>query len=33
VLLRGKYKEMQGLIEVPEVAKVLQEIGKKKKKV
>ena len=31
---RGKYKEvkeMQGLIKIPEVAKVLQEIGTKKK--
>jgi hypothetical protein len=34
VLLRGKHKEvreMQGLIKIPEVAKVLQEIGVKKK--
>jgi hypothetical protein len=34
VLLRGKHKEvkeMQGLIKIPEVAKVLQEIGTKKK--
>jgi hypothetical protein len=34
VVLRGKHrevKEMQGLIKIPEVAKVLQEIGVKKK--
>jgi hypothetical protein len=34
VLLRGKHREvreMQGLIKIPEVAKVLQEIGAKKK--
>lgn len=34
VLLRGKHKEvkeMQGLIKIPEVAKVLQDIGTKKK--
>ena len=34
VVLRGKHrevKEMQGLIKIPEVAKVLQEIGVKKR--